>query len=192
MKYFKKENLKNIFSVRCISCLLLLITGLSCSKTNITPDITPKATISFTAGGTSYNWIQNDDPYSPAYFSIALWRSSYNGVDGYELSADDHSSVYTLNGFGLYLKMLTSSLSPTTYTLSNPADLSPFDIGPHSCSLRNIFYYANTAGDFATITISKIHDGYADGTFTAKMTLSGTTTKLNISNGIFKNVKIMN
>jgi hypothetical protein len=46
-------------------------------------------------------------------------------------------------------------------------------------------------GDFATITISKLHDGYADGTFLATFSASDGSAKLNITDGVFKNVKIV-
>ena len=64
---------------------------------------------------------------------------------------------------------------------------------PHS----SLFDYGNgyqstQIGDFGTVRISKIHDGYADGTFVALMTKDDSSfSKLNITNGEFTNLKIV-
>ncbi len=45
-------------------------------------------------------------------------------------------------------------------------------------------------GDFATITFTRVDGKRADGTFSAKLTRASDSAKVNITDGIFKNVEI--
>jgi hypothetical protein len=58
------------------------------------------------------------------------------------------------------------------------------------------YYGSLTSSDQTEIVITNIHDGYADGTYTSYISNAGAScsgcTPVTVSNGIFKNVKILN
>ena len=165
-----------------------VITGvLSCSKNP--PVIQPTqltTTFKFSVNGTLYQWNGNSAA-DPTYGS-RINKYSLNGATWYTLSAAPlNGGIYTLIG----LKMQTSSLLAATYTLTTTTTTA-WTIADHYCGVNNESYASSEIGDFASVTISSIHDGYADGSFTAKFTnANGSLTKINITDGEFHNVKIV-
>ena len=103
----------------------------------------------------------------------------------------ENGGIYQLIAFNIH----TPSLSETSYTYT-PAVATTSNLANDFCGLpapnNNEMYSDFEIGDFATITISKLHDGYADGIFPATFSASGGSPKLNITDGVFKNVKIVN
>jgi hypothetical protein len=170
--------------------MVAIIHGMTgCSKPD-SPDpiVSLKSSFQFKANGVFYEW--NSD-YQATGFGSVIIKDNYNPV--YLLSASP------LNGGGiggkyLILKINANSLTQNTYALTTTDPVSPAGLANHACSLfdnSNAFLSYQT-GDFATVVISNIHDEYYDGTFTALLTKDDSSfQKMNITNGEFKNVKIL-
>jgi hypothetical protein len=183
--------MKNSFVLICIICFAMIVTGLSCSKkSSTTPPTNLATTLKFTAGGKTYQW--NGSRATTGNEGSIIYKPGA-GSNWFSLLSIQSSTG--VNGFGfsfLGLRMLTTTLSATTYaeantgiiTFMNHLDLN--DVGKS--------YTSSETGDFTSITITSIHDGdYVDGIFSAKMTehINGpTSNKLYITNGEFRNVKI--
>ncbi len=99
-------------------------------------------------------------------------------------------------GKKVYLETETSTLAtntPFTYALTFTSGLAPHEV---IATNVNIAYYTQTIfkateiGDFATITFTRIEGKRADGTFSAKLTRLSDSAKINITDGIFKNVEV--
>jgi len=178
--------------VICFACFIILYTAiiglLSCSKKPAeveTPE--PQTTFKFTVNSTIYQWNGNSAT-DPSYGS-RINKYTYNGSTWYTLSASPpNGGLYTL----LSLKMQTASLSIGTYTLTSTTTTS-WNLADHYCGVNgNDIYTSSEVGDFATINISSIHSGYADGSFTARLTnINGSLARVDVTNGEFHNVKIV-
>jgi len=140
----------------------------------------------FTANGTVYYWNGNKEELK-FYGSII----GCNGSSCSLTAEPGNGGIYQLIAFNIH----TPSLSETSYTYT-PAVATTSNLANDFCGLpapnNNEMYSDFEIGDFATITISKLHDGYADGIFPATFSASGGSPKLNITDGVFKNVKIVN
>jgi hypothetical protein len=128
-----------------------------------------------------------------AYGTIFYWNGNIgcNGSICSLAAQPENGGLYELIAFSIH----TQSLSETSYTYT-PAVATTWDLANDLCGLpapfnNNVMYSDFEMGDFATITISKLHDGYADGTFLATFSASDGSAKLNITDGVFKNVKIV-
>jgi len=181
--------------------LLLLLTMAaifaSCSKDSST---TPKpqqlnTTFKFTGNGTNVQW-NGSSPLSayPIPEGSTIEKITSGTQTFYLLVAQPAGGgIYSPH---LYLKIEASNLVSGTYpkTLSTAVN---WTVADNECIMpggSGIYAATSEVGDFATIIITSIHDnGYADGTFTAKMTTTpiGSYDKLNITNGEFHNVKIV-
>ena len=79
-----------------------------------------------------------------------------------------------------------------TYTLTRAVTTTAYS-PEHSCNIGTSSWGSIHAGDFATVTITKIHDGwFADGTFSTTMAcMAGNScpTNLVIINGEFQNLQ---
>jgi hypothetical protein len=173
----------NRFIISLLLGGIILIPG--CSKE---PSVKEpiKGTFSFTANGEMYDW------------SFKRWEDSYD-VSFPHISKDHYNPEYDLIGqvnaggigsIGLGIQIMTDTLKEDTYTLTTTVSTDPH----HGCVLvtNGTSYSGSQIGDFGTVTISKIHDGNADGTFVALLTSNDPSlSKLNITNGEFKNLKIV-
>jgi len=52
-------------------------------------------------------------------------------------------------------------------------------------------YSQSKIGDFMTLIISSLYDGYADGTMVGQITKHRSSDKIFLVNGEFKNVKVL-
>jgi len=160
-----------------------------CSK-NTDPDPVPVPVLPtefrFTANGTIYYWNGNKEELK--YYGSII---GCNGSSCSLTAEPENGGTYQLIAFNIH----TQSLSETSYTYT-PAVATTSNLANDFCGLpppnNNVVYGDFEMGDFSTITISKLHDGYADGIFPATFSASGGSPKLNITDEVFKNVKIVN
>ena len=180
--------MKQLLTIITLAALLS-----ACTKSTSSSNTTATglfSTFSFTANDTTYeddsSLANNSDNGS-----ILQWQ---NGE--YQLRA-----AYAPNGFihnSIIMNVTSGTLSETTYQQTYQPN-SPFFI---DVQIDGIDYVQSSVGDYSTITITNIHDGgiYADGTFSGHATSfydGGTPSfpsglPLSITNGVFKNVKILN
>lgn len=185
----------------CSYCVYLaaLLLFCSCTKSKVSnPTTVINTYLKFTADGYTYQWDGVPGDGNTCYFCGSdLTKTNGN----YILRSSDPKNYSN----GISLKIQATSLSATSYTLTTTNATSntnadhkltiyrSFQVG--SSSPRFLMAAATETGDFATITISRIHDSiYADGTFTARITLSPygpTASKLDITSGEFRNLKII-
>ena len=169
--------------MKSISYLLLLtwvfaLSSSGCSRDESSAEPQPinlKPSITFTANGTNYVW--------PAEYAGILKLNDST----YVLSATPPMSIVD----SAFLIMIRSdSLTKGTYKLINTSPVAP-GYGPAVCLLENSWYESTDGGDFATVSVSKIHDDLFDGTFVTLVTKADSSmVKLNITNGEFKNLKL--
>jgi hypothetical protein len=173
-----------------ITLFLLIVFLFSCSKK---PVETHVGSVSFTANGTSYSWVEsaaNNDNY------LAMYISGGPGAYYFKASSDD---PWTLHPFReVYLTFPAPNLTTTntpftlTNTIANPYP-SPHDISVSNATAYDPFNYYNASkiGDYATVTITSVHDNLLDGIFTAQLHRVSDSSVINISSGAFKNVKVL-
>jgi hypothetical protein len=169
--------------------VLAMLAGFGCSKNPPTnPPVTPPVTtLKFTVNGTIYEW--NGSSADDVSQGSRIYRTVYNGSTWYTLSAYPlNSGIYTL----LALEINATSLAATTYTLTTTTTTA-WTVADHYCGLPNGQIFASSeVGDVASIIITSIVNGYASGTFTATLTnTDGSLTKTNVTDGQFRNVKIV-
>jgi hypothetical protein len=163
---------------------LVAFVFLGCSKnTHQDPVPDPPTQFQFTANGTTYTWNGNKEKLG-LYGSII----GCNGSSCLLSAEPENGGFYQLIAFNIH----TQSLSETSYTYTTTV-ATTLGFSNDLCGLpqtNNVMYGDFDIGDFATITISKLHDNYADGTFLATFSASDGSAKLNIT-GVFKNVPIV-
>jgi len=181
----KKKN----FIVQVALFAIISFSVSNCSKKPSEDGTTtlPATTFKFAINGTIYHWNGNsaDNPLAGS----RITKTAINGTTYYVLSAlPSTAGMYVL----LSLKLNTPTLSTTTYTLA-ATTASSWTIAEHYCGLPDgLICTSSEVGDMATITIAKKHDGYIDGTFTARLTnIDGSLAKVNVIDGEFYNVKIV-
>jgi hypothetical protein len=161
----------------------------ACSKNN-GPAVAPLASVSFLANGSLYSWSQAPDPN---YMAISIYTST---PGTYHFSASNLLSSNLVPAREVYLTFQSASLSVNApYTFANTTTGNSYP--PHSIAVANTttvdlahIYGASEPGDFATVTVTSLHDGMADGTFNATLTRMSDQAKISISNGTFKNVEV--
>ena len=176
---------RQIFSP--VLLIALLVCMLACKKSSVTL----LTTFKFNAGGNTY---QLDGGEGPSFNCIVCLSAITKFSDHYLLRVTNSQ-----NGINsISLKINTTVLSAGTYTLTATSTIA--GNADHILSLTvpnlltSIFAASTEVGDFATVTITSIHDGsYADGVFNAKLTLStpiNSSNKIDITDGAFQNLKI--
>ena len=159
------------------TCALLIMITLvsSCSK-NKSSSI-PPASFTFTALGTDYSW--GGDQITKVFTTDPIKDTFYY------LSAHDRMNN------SISLRFNATRIAPGTYTLSRAVTTTAYS-PEHLCQIGSISWGSTHAGDFATVTITKIHDGwFADGTFSTTMACmagSSCPNNLVITNGEFQNL----
>jgi len=172
-------------------CFTLVVFLFSCSKNPTEPLV---ASVSFTANGASYSW-NEDHSQSANYLTMDIYMAT---PGTYHLNITNQFTGNLIAQRSVDLTFLTAALTtntPFTYTVAvavNP--LYP----PHQVVVAtttandlSVVYNGYDVGDFATLTITSIHDQMADGNFTARLTRLSDLAKITITNGSFQNVKIM-
>jgi hypothetical protein len=165
---------------------MIIISSVFLSDCSKKPSITPAVltTFKFTVNGTVYNW---DGNLADSSYGSRLGKTTYNGVTWWDLAAlPVNGGIYR----GIYLRINATTLSATSYTLTTTAT-TLWTVAEHLCMVPSVICASSEVGDYATIIISSIHDGYADGTFTARLTnTDGTLAKVDVIAGEFHNVKL--
>lgn len=169
--------MKSIFYLLLLT-LVFAVSSSGCSKDESLAEPQPlilKPSITFTANGANYIW--------PAEYAgiLKLNDSTYVLSTTRPLSIVDSAFLIMIR---------TDSLTEGTYKLINTSPVTP-GYGPAGCLFDNSWYESTDGGDFATVSVSKIHDDLFDGTFVTLMTKADSSmVKLNITNGEFKNLKL--
>lgn len=160
---------------RTCAFLMMITLFTSCSK-NKSSSI-PPASFKFTALGNNYSW--GGDQIIKVYTTAPIKDTCYY------LSAHD-----SMNN-SISLRFNTTSIALGTYTLTRAVTTTAYS-PEHSCQIGSSSWGSTNAGDFATVTITKIHDGrFADGFFSTTMACragSSCPNNLVITNGEFKNL----
>jgi hypothetical protein len=168
------------------SCALLLMLALvsSCSKSK-SFQVLP-ASFRFTALGNNFQYDGDGTIGKPgAQIEKVVTTAPYKD-SCYYLTGYDNMNNY------LSLRFNASHIAIGTYTLNRSGTTTA--ISPeHSCNIGSSLWGSTHAGDFATVTITNIHDGWlADGTFSTTMScMIGSTcaAQLVVTNGEFHNLK---
>jgi hypothetical protein len=160
------------------TCTLLILAALffSCSK-NKSPQI-PPSSFKFTALANNYGWtgeqiikVITTDPINDTCYYL----SAHDGMNN-----------------SISLRFNATRIAPGTYTLTRAVTTTAYS-PEHSCRIGSSSWGSTHAGDFATITITKVHDGwFADGFFSTKMSCmvgSSCANNLIITNGEFQNLQ---
>lgn len=172
-----------------IATFVLIFTACQKNPLASTP-IELMSTCKFTANGINYEMNGSLTKDTSTIGSI-LQKRHIDNYKYYTLSAQNYLS--TLTRITLVLNN-TDSIAIKSYKSYYPYAKVNGD------ALINGIYYGQDSwqlGDNGIVNITRLHDGvYADGTFTAQMTKAnfmqqGGTTKMIITNGEFKNVKIL-
>ena len=173
--------MKNLLALATLAVLVS-----ACQKETVinTPAEEFVSTLKFTVNGTVIELNGSLATYS--YKGSAFRRAGNFSTGNYTLVAKD-------NGVNsLRLPLHTDTVSATTFTVTVPyPNPTPTRERAGSCEISGIKYSGINSGDNFSLIISSIHDeAYADGTFSAQMS-GGGPEKLLITNGEFKNVRIL-
>jgi hypothetical protein len=174
-----------------IACCMLIASLWSCSKDPTTELM--YGSISFSANGSSYSWFEKD-PLPGELMIMSLYSI---GTDIYYLSATNEysSNLQPLKRLALTFPATTiTPETPYTYTISSADDpaFSPLEIAVANSLSDPVNYYDGVeVGDFATVTITSIHDKRADGRFIAKLRRESDGAIVDITNGKFKNIEFV-
>jgi len=152
--------------------------------------------VKFTVDGTTYSWIEQKDQTPANTFLLMNIEGSTAGTYFFIVSNAFSGSLIPAKEKVITFQAPVPLTTNTPFTLANTSTPS---FPPHSIAVftstafePSRVYYASRIGDFATITITSIHDNNrADGNFTAELTRLSDSTSVNVTNGRFKNVKIV-
>lgn len=165
---------------------------LSCTKDS--QQAAPAGTISFTVNGAFYSWSEQNDDSREDFLSMGIYSA---GPDAYHFNATNEYSLHLhpLRMVNLIIQansLVTNTPFTNTNMIANNPSGAPNQISVANVSIYDpVHYFSGYAvGDFATVTITNIHDNRADGSFSARMTRRSDSTSINITDGVFKNVEI--
>lgn len=172
-----------------IPVLVILFALVGCGKkdTTTTTATDPQPNVKFTCLGINYN-ISGSLATNATVGGIIKKTTLENTKPGYEISVQNGST------FGLFLNVMTSTdLAVTTYTYTFPSANLPRFGNIYGVGTTSQFVAGYGAGDFVTVNVTKISNGYASGTFSAKMTaFNSLNNRVDITNGVFTDLKILN
>jgi hypothetical protein len=184
---------KSILLAGLIACIVFM----SCKKDSVSstssnPSTELQSLVSFTADGINYtvNGSLADSAYHGSIFTKnAPVIGDVTDVQNDSIGLDYYLQVENSDLLSLTLTIPTRILTVATYNLTNTGNYN-----------GSFFTIPNTVGTpgsngifSTTVTIQSIHDGpYADGTFSGTVQPEGDTPSyVTITNGTFKNVKIL-
>lgn len=175
---------------------LALVSG--CHKTSSSPLVPPgPPTFQFTANGTVYNMNGNLEDSSFGAEFIGKIGGCITTDTMYYLQAKDSAG----NAFMISTEPITS-LAVATYPDS--ITLVRTDPNGSTCSdavgrvtlpnLSSEDFLFSTKADYSIITVATLHQGLADGTFSAHLTLltSSPDSSITVTDGQFKNIPVVN
>lgn len=163
----------------------------SVSSTNSNTGTELQSTISFTVDSITYtvNGSLADSAYDGSIFTKS--PLSVPGSYYYDSIGLDYYLLVENSSLNLTMSIPSRTLTTTTYNLSNTGNYAgtipaSFYTNPSQVGIVGNGIYSTT------ITIQSIHDGaYADGTFSGTFNIPNSQNYLNLTNGTFKNVKIL-
>jgi hypothetical protein len=159
---------------RICSLLMMIVLVSSCRKNKSLPDA---ASFNFTALGNNFRW--TGDQITKVFTTDPITDTCYY------LSAHDNMNN------SISLRVNATRITPGTYTLTRAVTTTAYS-PEHSCKIGTSWWGSTHAGDFATVTITKIHDGwFADGSFSTTISCmvgSSCGNNLITTNGEFKNL----
>ncbi len=175
-----------------ISCLIVILALFSCTKKDNEPDFKNSVppllgSLSFSIDGIIHDWKENKNTASSDYLEMAI----YPDWGGYTLNAGTNLSPDHPNRLvNLPIQMIAVDTS-FTYIHRNEIPNLAIAISTATTPHYNprVDYRAHQ-GDEVTVTITRIEDNKAHGTFSAKLTRGSDSSKVDITNGSFKNIRI--
>ena len=143
----------------------------------------PQTVFSFKANGVFFKWSNNTSTSTEPQGAILSRLTTATGNTYYVLEGLDHSSDTFLN-----LAMFTNTLQATTYTTTTT---DPNIIFYSVYKVNNVYCAPLNTADSVRVTISNIANNFASGTFSAVMHDSSTRAKIEITEGLFQHVMIV-
>ena len=173
-----------------IVAIALTVSICSCSKKLTAPLV---GSVNFSVNGSSYNW--TEQATGANYLTMDIYSSA---AGAFHLNISNKFSGNLLPSRIVFITFHTATLTINTpFTYTNPAPVDPL-FPPHQVAVATFagndlihLYNASGTGDFATLTITALHDNMADGTFNAKLSRASDLSAVTVTNGTFKNVEII-
>ena len=174
----------------------------SCQKQSSNPASSsdPKAIFRFTVNGMNDSIVGSATQSSTEGSVIKrVYGSGTNGFTSFYYQLVSYKYIAG-TGSQLYISLdfLTTNLIVSSYIYKFGFGLPGYySSGGVATNLFEVpsfwpnYYSSQGTGDQTVITITKIQNGYADGTYTAKLSNAINTSSITITNGEFKNVKIL-
>jgi hypothetical protein len=165
----------------------------SCTKTASTSG-TDTATLTFTANGTTYNWTENRTMGDSTFMFMTIYKVTPTNY-GFGATNTGNPPNIPIRYVGYILPTISLAVNTpytttTTATAGNGAMEIAVSVAGGITVDPKYSYSSTTIGDFATMTFTNLHDGKADGTFTAKLTRKSDNAVINITAGQFKNITV--
>ena len=179
-----------VFRIAWISIIVLFCACLK-DKGGAIP---PNGSISFSANGKLYSWVQNNNQADTAFLPIIIFNS---GSGAYLLSVSNALATPPVARKELRITIPTSNLSVNIpYTFTNSSNTNP--PYPHHVIVATSLgggdpsttYNASESGDYITLIITRIQDGRAYGLFSGKLTRASDKAKIDITGGVFESIEI--
>jgi hypothetical protein len=146
----------------------------------------PVGSLSFSINGATFNWKEERDTASSHYLNMAI----YPDWSGYTLNASPLNQIQHV----LNLPIQTTTLGVNTPFIfinnSNTPNLAVSVVTDTTRYIDPSVNYKAYPGDRVTITITKIQDNRANGTFSADLTRASDSSKVVITAGLFENIRI--
>lgn len=160
--------------------IILLFIFASCKKSKTEE---PPTVFSFKANGVSFRWSNNTSNNTEPQGAILTKLSTATGNTFYVLEGLDRSADSFLN-----LAMFTNTLQAATYTTTTT---DPNIIFYSIYKVNNVYSAPFNTGDSVRVTISDITKNFASGSFSAVMHDPSTRAKIEITEGSFQHVMIV-
>jgi hypothetical protein len=192
--YFGQEpEIVIVMSMRHYLPVLLLALGMGCHKSSQPPLASGPATLQFTVNGTVYQMNGNLTDSSVGVDFVGHIGGCVSTETMYYLQGEDAAG----NSFVMGTEPITS-LKVATYRDSLTEIRSTCFNAGGTVKLINILsstpFALSTQADYSIITVTSLHQGLADGTFSGHLTPSNSSpdTSIIITGGQFKNVPVVN
>jgi len=178
--------------------VVVCLTG-ACKKTPASSPVNDRDTVQFTVSGTTFTWYGDDTPVTSSEGAMSFMESTTPYVPDTTVWSFEFSNDEDLVTLFFLLQVGRPTLDTGTYTvighvpntLPGMADL----LGGSLLFVPGTFLgnadWQIGEGDTLTLTIARITDGYAYGTFTAQMGPNVNGAPLGtLTGGLFHHVKI--
>ena len=160
------------FIAKTLIVISILLIG--CSKSNNTTE----TVFTFKANGQAYNWTSTSTTYHSEFVKFQFDSVNNHYILISEMRRDQDTLTWPYVSFGI----LVPKLEVKTYSGGYKDVMCETGLPDGTAN------HTNFAPDSSTLTITSIHDGLVDGTFSARMTFFAPS--LIITEGVFKNVSL--